>query len=141
MATTSEPPTPTREMILAEPAGARLDEWVMEYVLGWQRVPAPKDWSCGALYAFHRSQTVLVCPVCPVVPYGWSATTPDGMADVLGAMEGKAMIVEMRRHALINNQWRVEFWALGQRNDGVFAPSLPLAVAKAALIFCVEEKP
>ena len=56
MATTSEPPTPTREMILAEPAGARLNAWVAEYVLGW---PTCHDHDCGdTCISFVRRRVV-----------------------------------------------------------------------------------
>lgn len=138
---------PTREQVLAEPAGERLDAWVCEFVLGWK-------WSLG-MYGDCR---FLDDPENPLIEPATPATgdEPECSRGKLHALptcsttwESAGLVVEtlQRRDwdfVLDNfgnrNQWRCHVGQGGEEGVSAYteSESAPEAICKAALLVALN---
>ena len=123
------PEPPTREQILAEPAGARMDEWVAQYVMGGA-VASYSRWVGDAWTVVekfrdeHRDMVINNCPV-------GTCHTHEGKVP----FEIQTFIREGKPWAFCAFQYPG-----GMRAESANAETVPLAICRAALLIRVAAK-
>ena len=129
----------TREQVLAEPAGFRLDEWVAEYVMGWKRGnPKRGEHAWKAPTADPRYGGYREVPNCPRYSADIGAAW-----DVVDAMyrrlSGRIDLTRLR-----HDLWVVTIGGLGSPpawgEVKATADTAPLAVCRAALLTTLSEE-
>lgn len=128
---------PTRDAVLAEPAGGRLDNLVAEYVFGWRPFPylladAVAD---GRNAMCPPDLPVHVSNIYPVKHYSVGTGVAMTVVDKL-----REWYTNVDLHAAGN--WTVAVWSVNESDDGpvetdyvlAAGDTLPLAVARCAVL-------
>jgi hypothetical protein len=137
---------PTREQILAEPAGGQMDAWVAEFVMGW-KWPTNRCPVCGWLYSETRDQGCVPgdCSMRPrpnIVEIqksrGYGVYSTD-IADAWQVVE-KMRTSPWKWYEIAHRPIGCMVNFTGNIGDNVYAETAPLAICKAALLATLESE-
>lgn len=111
--------TLTREQVLAEPVGERLDRWVAEYVMGFRNISEPVQFSDKDWFTYHHDMGF----------YRFSAN----ISAAFEALRASKLTVEISGH--YHTGWSV----IVDERSIVQEWELPKALCKAVLLAVIDQ--